>query len=294
MIKNTDLNREQAIDIKDELMVINAQFTPITSLVMKKAATKARDVVHRQSFRTLSEVPSGARKEGDSAPTSENSGRVTVENFLEIFSKATSVSGTSAALNGGGDNLLKTEMKYRLMEIKSDIEKAFAVGVGKDEDVTSGRKMNGLINQVDSSHVVDAEGVALSTAQIDKAMEYIDTAQVPGERYIFINNADVAKFAELYTKQENVRINLSPDSEKAGIAVKQISTNFGDATIVKANAIPVGTILVASLDLAEVAELRAPKYETLAKSGDAETGQIVAELTIVNAPKAMSKIVNYI
>lgn len=294
MLKNTDLLRNEEIDLKDELMVLNPQFTPISSLVLQKSLKKAKDVVYRQTFKTLSDTPSGGRLEGAAAPNAEQSAKTTVENFLEIFSKAATVSGTASAIYGEEGSLLKKEIKDRLTEVKYDIEKAFTIGVKKDEDVSSGRQMNGLVNQVHASHVIDGENAGLTTAHIDKAMEYLYTAQIPGERYVFINPTEVGKLAELYTKQENVRINLTPDSDKAGIAVNKIVTNFGDALIVKSNAVPVGTILVASLDYVEVAELRAPKYEPLAKSGDAESGQVVAELTIVNAPKAMAKIVNFI
>lgn len=294
MIKNTDLNRYEALDLKDELMVINPEYTPLSTLVFKKAPTKARDVVHRQTFRSLSKDPSGARLEGASAPASEKSGRVVVENYLEIFSKATSVSGTASALHGSADALLNKELEDRLTEVKSDIERAFTVGVGKDEDLSSGRQMNGLVNQVDAGHIIDVDGAALTTAHVDSAMEKLYTAQIPGERYLFINPSAVSAFAKLYTNQENVRINLTPDNTAVGISVRRVVTNFGDVLIVKSNEVPVGTILVASLDLAEVAELRAPKYETLSKTGDAEVGQVVAELTLVNAPKAMAKIVNYI
>ena len=253
MLKNENLKRTEVVDLKEELAVTNPQYTPLSSIVLKKALVKAKDVEHRQTYRVLSENASGGRKEGGVAPESEKSTREVVKNYLEIFSKATSVSGTAAAIYGDDDSLLVRELNDRLIEIKYDIEKSFTVGAGKDEDETTGRKMNGLVNQVHKTHVVDAEAAELATANIDKAMQFIYTAQAPGERYIFINPADIGKFAELYTKQENAKINLTPGNDAVGIAVNKVITNFGTASVVMSNAIPAATILVTTLDQAEVA-----------------------------------------
>ena len=295
MKTSTDFARQNVIDLGNEIIIANPIYTPLTSLLFaKNKTTKAKDVVVRRKIKKLSTAVSGGRKEGAEAPAAEKTSYEWIDNNLEIFSKATVISGTVGALEGDTKQALAKEINDRLIELKGDIEKAFFVGVKKDEDETGGRQMAGLINQVHVDHIIDAEATALEKSHINQAMQKLFRAQIAGEKYIFVNPADIDTVTDLYEKTNETVINLVPGNTEVGITVTAINTNFGRANIILANDVPAGTLLFASLDYIEVPVLRAPEYEPLAKTGDADKGQVVAELSIIAAPQSLAKIVNFV
>ncbi|KXZ39478.1 hypothetical protein SAMN05661008_00336 [Alkalithermobacter thermoalcaliphilus JW-YL-7 = DSM 7308] len=295
MLKNTNLPRQNIVDLSNEIMVLNAEYTPLLTLLLANGKnTVAKDVVVRRKIKELSTTASGARKEGADAPDSENSTYTWVSNNLEIFSKATVISGTAGAIYGSTAEALAKEINDRLTELKFDMEKSILTGTKKDEDGTSGRKMNGLLNLVDEDNVIDVEGATLTKAYISNAMMKLYQLKVTGDKYMFVNPADVEKVIELYTTATNARINFSSADSTVGIDVTEILTPFGKAKMVMSTNVPTGTILIGALDYMELPQLREAQYEPLAKTGDAEKGQVVAEATIITAPKSLAKIINFI
>lgn len=295
MKTSADLARQNVIDLSDEIIIANPIYTPLTSLLFSRnKTTKAKDVVVRRKIKKLSTAVSGGRKEGADAPEAEKTSYEWIDNNLEIFTKSTVISGTVGAIEGDTKQALAKEISDRLVELKGDIERAFFVGVKKDEDETGGRQMAGLINQVHVDHIIDVGAAALERKHINQAMQKLFTAQIAGEKYIFVNPADIDTVTDLYEKTSETIISLTPGNTEVGITVTAINTNFGKANIVLANDVPAGTLLFASLDYIEVPVLRAPEYEPLAKTGDADKGQVVAELSIIAAPQSLAKIVNFV
>lgn len=297
MINNTDLTRQTLIDLAKEFVTTNAVVTPLSSLLYSKSKNYNynKDIVVRKKIKTLSNVASGARKEGQDAPADEKSTFAWIENNMEIFSKATSVSGTVGAISGSDKVALAKEINDRLIELKGDIENSFINGVKKAEDGVSGRRMNGLINQVHADNVVDCTSSALTEAKILDALQKIfDAGMANGELYLVCNATTKRKINEIYKDQEKAVIPLVAGDGNVGIVVQKIFTDFGVVNILMDSYVPVGNILIFNLDLVDVPELRTPTFEALAKTGDSEKGQVVAECSILTAPKSMAKIINFI
>lgn len=298
MQTQNDLLRVNGLDLSSEIITVNPIATPLTSLLYDRGQTKtAKDVFINQKTKTLSTgTPSGGRKDGADAPAFEISQYDYVKNYLEIFSKATAVSGTAGAVQGGTQAVLAEQIADRLLEMKGDMEYAFFNGVQKAEDGVSGRKTSGLINQV--GHTVDVGALALTQDHILDALQAMFTAgAVDGELFIFANPTVKRLINKLFVDAEKAQINLQAGSQGVGIAINKIYTDFGLVNLVMANAMQPGNILVTNLNHVEIHELqgRKPKFEALAKTGDAEKGQVVTESGIILAnPNAGAKIINFV
>lgn len=281
------------IDLSKEILVVNPVLTPISSILLGKGTVKANNTIVQKRIKTLSETASGKRKEGASAPDAETTAYTTVTNNMEIFSKSAKVSGTVAAIEGNKKAALAKELNDRLLEIKGDMEYAFINGIKADESAGSGRAMNGLLNLVDENNIIDARNKTYNEDLILDALQAMfNTGGTFGTLYMVANPSVKRLTDKIFKDAQNVTINFIPGNTTVGLVVKAIATDFGIVNLVMSNAMPAKTVLIFNADVAEVHELRKVIYEALAKTGDAESGQVVGENTVITAPGAVAKIIN--
>ena len=132
----------------------------------------------------------------------------------------------------------------------------------------------------------------ITKATISAAMQKLYELSVLGQIFMFVNPGNVDEITGLYVNAANSTINLTAGDSTVGIAVTEIKTNFGVAKLVLSNFVPVKSVLFASLETIEMPTLRDAQYSPLAKIGDAETGQVVMETSVIAAPKSLVKIIN--
>lgn len=291
-----DITRVSELDLSQEFIISNAQNTPLSSLLLGRGKNySVSDWLVREKIKTLSTgSASGGKKEGADAPATEKSSFSYVDNLLEIFTKATEISGTVGAVHGSSSKALGKEMDDRLSEMKYDLEIAFLNGTKKNEDETGGRKMNGLLNMVEAEHVIDATAGFTKDKILDalQAMYYSKTTN--GELWAFAHPSVKRKITALYVDAyERAVVDLVPGmNQGVGISIEKIFTDFGIVNLVMVDAMPTSQLLIANLDYITMPELRPAHFEALAKTGDADKGQVITEVSIMTAPQALAKIIN--
>ena len=177
------------------------------------------------------------------------------------------------------------EINDRLLEAKIEIEKKLINGV-KDTGSTSGiRKMGGLIEFADTSNDVAATG-EVNESTVKEAMRNLWKQDLADGNYYAIVNADVKE--DIDAIYEN-RYNYNHTETNFGLVVDSVSTNYGTVNFVLSKHVPTDKAVFFNDKYVDLAYLRSPHFEPLAKTGDNVKGQVVAEATLkVGSPKGIS------
>lgn len=294
MITNTNLTRQNVIDLSDVFAVSNVLHTPLLSILLQKNKdTKATDVVVSRKIKTLNVDFSGAKAEGAKVTDFQSTGYTYVTNVCEIFSKAVSVSGTTLAINGDGKTLLAKELQDRLDEIKGDIEKQLINGV-KDDGSTSGtRKMDGLVKL--SGKAVDVKGVKLDMSTLNVVFKDMFNNKATKDVYMFVSPEDKILIDSLVLNKEAHTVNIGAGATTVGVNVERFWTSYGFmVNIVVEPSLAQGNMLVADLDKVELPILRSVGMEDLAKVGDSVEAFVVVELTVIASKNHVFTVKNFL
>lgn len=297
---SADKLQNEVIDLKDEIVLVAPVETPLyTMLASKGKIVKASDITVTWREKELDNTRGTLKVEGSEAGAVIKSTRSMNSNICQIMEKVTAVSGTARALaiKGIGDEFL-SEVKDRMVEAKRDCEYYFLNGVKTLENGATPRQMGGLLNMVASANVIDLGAKVANKNKIEES-DFLDMLQkmweagAQGEYTVFCNATAKRKINDLLKSNPNARIVTETVGDKAlGLTVSRIETDFGTLNLVLNRYMPVDQLLAVDLDFVEIAELRAPFYEDLAKTGDYSKGHVIMENTIklLNS-KGASKII---
>lgn len=255
-----------------------AKSATLTQIINKKGTLTDNNTVIQKVVKTLSKTTySGGKAEGAAAGDAEKTKNSTVTNYMEIFSKKASVSGTANAMNSAK---YAEELNDRTAEIKEDINKAILTGVKSDSDP---RKMCGMINYTGVGKV-ELAGAALTEAELDTAIQKLNTK---GDVFLAVNPVNMfALQRELIG--DKAAINLATSESVAGINVtKYISAQGVTITLYAESALPAGTYVLYDMDKVEYHELRGLTIEPLAKTGDSDSAQVVCEVSNIVSPASV-------
>ncbi|OMP66877.1 SU10 major capsid protein [Domibacillus epiphyticus] len=282
MFKSNTFTTTEQISLSKEIALVGIESTPFTSMLMAKGnIEKALSTVYTWKAKTLNTLDDISAVEGSDDITFFESARAELSNILEIFKVGVSISGTAEAMKS---TQFAAEVNDRLLELKVNMEKKFLLGTKADGSTTPfKRQMAGLINQADAANAV---GGAVSETLIKQAMRNLWNQNLSeGTVYCFVN-ADVKEaidgiYADKYGYQH-----VTTDF---GLLVDSINTNYGRVNFVLSKHVPADKAIFFNDAYVDLAYLRAPHFEPLAKSGDSTKGQIVAEATLkVGTPKAVA------
>ena len=292
MKKYQDLVQGEVLDLHEEIAVVSPTDTPLlTMLYAKGQVVGATDITVSWREKELNGTRTVAQLEGAEAPESVKSTRKMITNICQILTRSTEVSGTLSALNplGVGDEFA-SELADRLAEVKRDLEYFALNGAKAEESGVTPRQMNGLINLVNAANVVDAKST-FTAEHIETAMEKMWDKGVASENIVLFCGANVKKKINAFIK--NDQFIKGTGSNEYGFQVDRIVTDFGECAVVLDRHMPVGQALIVDLDQVELALLRQPHYEGLAKTGDYQKGQIITEgaIKLLNT-YAGAKIIN--
>ncbi|USK86164.1 SU10 major capsid protein [Peribacillus asahii] len=284
MFKSTNFTATEQISLSKEIALIGVEASPFTSLLMAKGnIEKALSTVYTWKEKTLNTLGDISAVEGSDDITFFESAKAELSNILEIFKVGVSISGSAEAMKS---TQLNSEIADRLLELKVNMEKKFLLGVKNDGSTTPfKRQMAGLIAQADASNAVPVTGT-ITEADIKAAMRKLWSNNLTtGTVYAFVN-ADIKEDIDNIYKDKYGYSHVTTDF---GLLVDSINTNYGRVHFVLSPHIPADKIVFFNDSYVDLAYLREPRVEALAKTGDSNKAQIVAEATLkVGSPKAVA------
>ena len=286
-------------DLTDVIYDISPTDTPIMSSIGK---TKATSVYHEwQTDSLASATTANALVEGASATEATITPTTRLGNYTQIVGKTVMVSGTLLASDLAGR---KSEMAYQLAkassEIKRDIETIITANQGQTagSSGSSARKMGSLLSYIKSNTSVNGTsvtgvdpttiGVSTRTDGTTRTFtetllktvikEVFESGGTPSA--LFVSPAQkqvVSGFTGLAAQRYQVPTN-GQATILAGADLYQ--SDFGVLQIVPNRFMRTRDALILDPEYAALAYLRPFQTNDIAKVGDAEKKQILAELTL--------------
>ena len=296
-------DRYSAVGAREDLSNVIYNIAPTDTPIMSSIGkTKATGVYHEwQTDSLAAATTSNALIEGASASEATLSPTVRLGNYTQIVGKTVMISGTLEAVDKAGR---KSEKAYQLAkassEIKRDIEAIITANQGQSagSSASSARKMGSLLSYIKTNTNVssgttagvDPTTIGVSTRTDGSTRTFTETllkdviAQVFTEggtpSTLFVSPAlkqVVSGFTGLASQRYQV-----PTSGQATIlaGADLYQSDFGVLQIVPNRFMRTRDALVLDPEYAALAYLRPFQTNELAKVGDADKTQILAELTL--------------
>lgn len=276
MFKSTNFTELEQISLAKEIAIIGVQSTPLTSMLMAKGnIEKALSTIYTWREKTLDNTDDLSAVEGEDTTVFFESARAELSNILEIFKKGASVSGTAIAMKS---TQLASEINDRLLEMKINMEKKFINGIKADGSVSPfKRQMSGIIDMADATNAVTQTGGAVVEQTIKDVMRKLWDKDLAEGNYYALVNADIKEDIDAIYKD---RYNYNHVTTNFGLLVDSVATNYGTVNFVLSKHVPIDKMVVFNDNYINLAYLREPSFEPLAKTGDSVKGQVVAEATL--------------
>ncbi|WP_366162635.1 DUF5309 family protein [Bacillus infantis] len=284
MFKSTNFTNLEQVSLAKEIALIGVQATPLTSMLMAKGnIEKALSTIHTWREKTLDHDEDLSALEGSDEIKFYETARAELSNILEIFKKGASISGTASAMNS---TQFASEVNDRLLELKINMEKKFIKGLKADGSAAPfKRQLSGLIQFADASNDVPVTG-AVTEDTIKEVMRKLWNQDLAEGNYYALVSADIKEQIDEIYKD---RYGYNHVTTNFGLLVDSISTNYGTVNFVLSKHVPADKMVVFNDSYLDLAYLRAPHFEPLAKTGDSIKGQVIAEATVkVGSPKAVA------
>jgi hypothetical protein len=285
-------------DLTDVIYDISPTDTPFMSSIGK---TKASATFHEWQTDALAAPALGGAVEGADASTITASPTARVGNRTQIFTKAISVAGTLEAVDKAGR---KSEKAYQLAKASAELKRNIELTLLSNQVAAVGnsstaRTLGGLQAWLNTNYDGGTNGVAGSggsTARVDGTNRtftetilktVVQEVYVAGgtPKVLMVNPAHkqlVSAFAGIAAQRY-----MAPSNEPTTIigAADVYMSDFGTISVVPnrfMNSTNAGneTAFLVDPDMAAVAFLRPFETIELAKTGDSEKTQLLAELTL--------------
>lgn len=123
MFTSDNFTAGEKVDLSNELALIGAADTPLTSLLLGAGKSeKATSTIFSYIEKTLDETSDLSAKEGSDDLVVAQSARAQLSNVLQIFKKGAQVSGSALAMKS---TQFSEEINDRLLELKMNMENTF-------------------------------------------------------------------------------------------------------------------------------------------------------------------------
>jgi len=285
-------------DLSDVIYNISPTDTPFLSSIGK---TKATATYHEWQTDSLAAAALGGAVEGADASTITASPTTRIGNRTQIFTKSVAVAGTLEAVDKAGR---KSEKAYQLAKVSAELKRNIELTLLSNQvssagDSSTARTLGGLQAWLNTNYDGGTSGVAGSGGT---------TARTDGTDRTFTEAILKTVIAEVYTAGGVPKVLMVNPTHKqtvsafAGIAAQRYMapsnepttiigaadvymSDFGTISVVPnrfLNSTNAGdeTAFVVDPDMAAVAYLRPFQTIELAKTGDSEKTQLLAELTL--------------
>lgn len=282
-------------DLSDMIYSISPTDTPLMSTLAKSKATA---VYHEwQTDSLAAATTANALVEGDDAIATTASPTFRIGNYTQIVGKTIQVSGTLEAVDKAGR---KSEKAYQLAkassEIKRDIETIlFANQASTAGSSSSARKMGTMLAWLKTNTSFGTSGAdpttAGSTTRSDGVVrtftetilkEIIREAYISGgnPKVMYVSPIGKQKTSE-FTGIAAQRYMAPGDAPTTIIGAADVyMSDFGSISIVPNRFMRTRDAVVVDPEYAALAYLRPFQTNELAKTGDSEKTQLLAELTL--------------
>jgi len=285
-------------DLSDVIYDISPTDTPFMSSIGK---TKATATYHEWQTDSLAAAALGGAVEGADASSITASPTTRIGNRTQIFTKSVAVAGTLEAVDKAGR---KSEKAYQLAKVSAELKRNIELTLLSNQVSAAGnsstaRTMGGLQAWLSSNYDGGTSGVAGSGGT---------TARTDGTDRTFTEDILKVVIKEVYQSGGNPKVLMVNPTHKqtvsafAGIAAQRYMapanepttivgaadvymSDFGTISVVpnrfmnSTNACD-ETAFIVDPDMAAVAYLRPFQTIELAKTGDSEKTQLLAELTL--------------
>ena len=285
----------QREDLTDIIYDISPTETPFMSSIGK---TKATAVYHEwQTDSLAAATTANAAVEGADATSATLSPTVRLGNYTQIIQKTVQVSGTLDAVNKAGR---KSEKAYQLAkasaEIKRDLETILLANQGRSAgSSTTARKLGSLLSWIKTNSDVGSGGADPATIGV--------STRTDGTQRTFTEALLKTVIAEVYSSGGSPKILMVGVTGKqkvssfAGIAAQRYMapsntpttivgaadvymSDFGSLQVIPQRFMRARDALVIDPEYAALAYLRPFQTNDLAKTGDSENTQLLAEVTL--------------
>jgi hypothetical protein len=288
----------QREDLADVIYDISPQDTPIMSSIGKGKATA---VYHEwQTDALASANTSNAAVEGADATAATLTPTVRIGNYTQIVQKTTQVSGTLESVDKAGR---KSEKAYQLAkasaELKRDIEAIITANQGRDAgSSTTARKMGSLLSwiktntnkQSATTAGADPTTIGVSTRTDGTTRTFQESMLKDVVQKVFSSGGTptllvvppaLKQVVSGFTGLTQHRYNSNATAEITILAGADLyQSDFGVLQIVPNRFMRSRDALVLDPEYASLNYLRAFQTNDLARTGDSEKTQILAELTL--------------
>ena len=285
----------QREDLTDIIYDISPTETPFMSSIGK---TKATAVYHEwQTDSLAAATTANAAIEGADATSATLAPTVRLGNYTQIIQKTVQVSGTLDTVNKAGR---KSEKAYQLAkasaEIKRDLETILTANQGRSAGTsTVARKLGSLLSWIKTNSDKASDGADPATIGV--------STRTDGTQRTFTEALLKTVVAEVFTSGGSPKILMVGASGKqkvssfAGIAAQRYMapgntpttiigaadvymSDFGTMSVVPNRFMRTRDALVLDPEYAALAYLRPFQTNDLAKTGDSENTQLLAEVTL--------------
>lgn len=281
MLKTDQLTNTENISLSDEIGVVAPTATPLVTLLANLGNVKEGTGKHHVWTQKDLDFSSDTDIVEGGEPKTANSVRKEMNNVMQIFAKATSVSGTAqATTTAGAKDLFASEVEDRLIELKVALEKAIINGEKDDAGASGVRKMQGIKGFVKDENkvAVATNGEIVEGDILGLAQKLFEQGNESGNLYVLISPNNKAQVDAIY-KDNYTYTHATNDF---GLVVSTITTNYGVLNFVVDRYVNDDEVIAFNADQVNLVYLqgREPHYEELAKTGDHSKGMVVAESTL--------------
>ena len=285
-------------DLSDVIYDISPTDTPLMSSIGK---TKATATYHEWQTDSLAAAALGGAVEGADASSITASPTTRIGNRTQIFTKSVAVAGTLEAVDKAGR---KSEKAYQLAKVSAELKRNIELTLLSNQVSAAGnsstaRTMGGLQAWLNTNYDGGTSGVAGSGGT---------TARTDGTDRTFTETILKTVIAEVYTSGGSPKVLMVNPTHKqtvsafAGIAAQRYMapanepttivgaadvylSDFGTLSVVPNRFLNTTnacdeTAFIVDPDMLAVAYLRPFQTIELAKTGDSEKTQLLAELTL--------------
>jgi len=285
----------QREDLTDIIYDISPTETPFMSSIGK---TKATAVYHEwQTDSLAAATTANAAVEGADATSATLSPTVRLGNYTQIIQKTVQVSGTLDTVNKAGR---KSEKAYQLAkasaELKRDLETILLANQGRSAGTsTVARKLGSILSWIKTNSDVGSGGadpatIGVSTRTDGTQRTFTETLLKSVVSEVFVSGGSpkilmvgaagkqkVSSFAGIAAQRY-----MAPGNTPTTIigAADVYMSDFGTMSVVPNRFMRTRDALVLDPEYAALAYLRPFQTNDLAKTGDSENTQLLAEVTL--------------
>jgi hypothetical protein len=285
----------QREDLTDIIYDISPTETPFMSSISK---TRATAVYHEwQTDSLAAATTANAAVEGADASSATLSPTVRLGNYTQIVQKTVQVSGTLDAVNKAGR---KSEKAYQLAkassELKRDLETILLANQGRSAGTsTTARKLGSLLSWIKTNSSVGSGGSDPATIGV--------STRTDGTQRTFTETLLKEVVAEVFVSGGSPKILMvgaagkQKTSSFTGIAAQRYMapsntpttiigaadvymSDFGTMSVVPNRFMRTRDALILDPEYAALAYLRPFQTNDLAKTGDSQNTQLLAEVTL--------------